>query len=77
MASSSYKVKKRVSVSECRRHLPIVVDSLTEQGVVITKRGWPVAKIVRLSPGETDNRSMFGALAGVLRVEGGRYSLHG
>ena len=74
MAQHYYKVKKRLSVSECRQHLPVVVDHLPAQGVVITKRGRPVAKLVPLGPGAVDNRSLFGALAGVLTVEGDIFS---
>ena len=70
MAERSYRIKKRLSVSECRQHLPLVVDRLPAQGVVITKRGRPVAKLIPLGSGTVDNRPLFGALAGVLRVQG-------
>ena len=42
----------------------------TRQPIVITKRGKPVAKIAPLSSGTADNRRLFGALKGVLTVEG-------
>lgn len=70
MAQQKYKVKKKLSVSECRQHLPVVVDCLPAQGVVITKRGRPVAKLLPLGPGAVDNRPLFGALSGVLTIEG-------
>ena len=74
MARTDYKVKKRLSVSECRQHLPSVVESLPAQGVIITKRGRPVAKLVPLGSGTVDNRPLFGALSSILTVRGDIFS---
>jgi prevent-host-death family protein len=74
MVQHKYIVKKRLSVSECRQYLALVVDRLPAQGVVITKRGRPVAKLVPLGPGAVDNRPLFGALTGVLTVKGNIFS---
>jgi prevent-host-death family protein len=70
MSQHNYKVKDRMNVSECRQHFPAVIDRLPKRGVIITKRGRPVAKIAPLTEGAADNRPLFGALKGVLKVKG-------
>ncbi len=62
MAEHDYKIKDRMNVSECRQHLPAVIDRLPKGGVIITKRGRPVAKIAPFTEGSVDNRRLFGAL---------------
>lgn len=60
--------KNKLSVSEFRKRFTSLVDHLPVQGLVITRRGRPVAKLVPLVPGAVDNRRLFGALKGVLTV---------
>jgi antitoxin (DNA-binding transcriptional repressor) of toxin-antitoxin stability system len=44
-----------------------ILDHLDPEGVVITKHGKPVAKVI---PIETEARSLIGALKGKLRIKG-------
>lgn len=44
-----------------------ILDSVDPEGIVITKRGRPVAKLV---PIEADSGSLIGSLAGKLRITG-------
>lgn len=74
MASDDYTVQRRLSVYECRQHFASLVERLPAQGVLITKRGRPVAKLVPLGSGKVDNRPLFGALRGILTVEGDIFS---
>ncbi len=74
MAQDSYPIKSTMNVSECRQHLPSLLDRLPEGGVVITKWGRPIARLVPFAGGSTDNRRLFGALKGVLTSEGDLFS---
>lgn len=44
-----------------------ILDAVDPEGIVITKRGRPVAKLV---PIESDSGSLIGSLAGQLRITG-------
>jgi antitoxin (DNA-binding transcriptional repressor) of toxin-antitoxin stability system len=68
--TNGYQPKDTMNVSECRQHLPAIIDGLPKRGVIITRRGRPVAKLTPLSSGSVDNRRLFGALKGVLKVQG-------
>ncbi|MDP1682389.1 MAG: type II toxin-antitoxin system Phd/YefM family antitoxin [Burkholderiales bacterium] len=48
---------KYLTISDARAHLPGLLDQLDEQGLVITRRGKPIAKLVRYrdkTPAEND-----------------------
>jgi prevent-host-death family protein len=65
---------KTLSVSEFRTQLLSLIDYLPKEGVVVTRRGQPVAKLVPIEEEEVDNSSMFGALKGVLNKQGDIFS---
>ena len=44
-----------------------LLNQVGAEGIVITKRGKPVAKLV---PFETDSRSLIGSLAGKIKTKG-------
>ena len=45
-----------------------LVDDLGPSGIVLTKRGRPVARVI--SAGATSNRDLIGALEGKIKVRG-------
>jgi antitoxin (DNA-binding transcriptional repressor) of toxin-antitoxin stability system len=51
--------------------VPDLADHLDDQGIVITKRGRPVAKLVRVEP---NSRNLIGALRGKLKIKGDIFS---
>jgi prevent-host-death family protein len=60
---------KTLNVSEFRSQCLTLIEHLPKGGVVITKRGKPVAKLVPIE-NEIDNSWMFGALKGKLEIKG-------
>ena len=58
---------KQLNVSEFREQCLSLLDELPAEGVVITKRGRPIA---RVSPIRKDNRALIGSLAGRLKIRG-------
>jgi prevent-host-death family protein len=65
---------KSLNISEFRSQCLTLLDHLPEAGVVITKRGRPVARVLPIQEKKTDNQHMFGALKGVLEIQGGIFS---
>jgi prevent-host-death family protein len=63
-------VPRHLNVSEFRSHLLGLVEDLPEDGLVITKRGRPVARVLPIKKARVDNRPMFGALKNVLKISG-------
>lgn len=61
MAAAEFKAK-------CLR----VLDELQPEGLVITKRGKPVARV--LPAVEADNRSLIGSMKGKIQVKGDLFS---
>ena len=60
-----------LNVSEFRQQLLNLLDSLPPEGIVITKRGRPVAQVLPIrKPGE----SLIGALKGRLKIRGNIFS---
>lgn len=60
---------KQISTSQLKAHCAQVIDRVVkkQQGVTITKRGRPVA---RLAPLEGDREPIFGFAKGVITVHG-------
>ena len=50
---------KEIGAAEFKEHCLRILDEVDHEGVVITKRGKPVAKLVRIS---ADSASLIGAL---------------
>lgn len=58
---------KRMGAAKFKEQCLSVLDHLDTEGVVITKHGKPVAKVI---PIETESASLIGALKGKLRIKG-------
>ena len=66
-------VMKELNASAFRQRCLALLDQLPADGILVTKRGKPVAKI---TPIRQDNREFIGILAGKLRVRGDIFSTH-
>ena len=64
-------IVKHVNVSEFREQCLSLMDELPAEGVVITKRGRPIA---RVSPIRRDNGALIGSLGGRLKIKGNIFS---
>ena len=58
---------KHLNVSEFREQCLALLEELPAEGVVITKRGRPVARLVPVRDNDSD---LIGSLAGRLRIKG-------
>jgi prevent-host-death family protein len=58
---------KKMGAAKFKEQCLSVLDHLDAEGVVITKHGRPVAKVI---PIETESASLIGALKGKLRIKG-------
>lgn len=56
-----------IGAAQFKREFLAILDRLGPEGIVITKHGKPVAKLV---PIETESGSLIGRLAGKIRVHG-------
>jgi len=58
---------KSLNVSEFREQLLALIDKLPPEGVIVTKRGKPVARVL---PVRETGKSLIGALKGRLKIRG-------
>jgi prevent-host-death family protein len=58
---------RRISVSEFREQCLSLLDDLGAEGIVVTKRGKPVAKVVPISSGCA---GLIGSMKGKARIKG-------
>lgn len=58
---------KRLNVSEFREQCLSILDELPPEGLLITKRGRPVARVLPVRESDGD---LIGSLAGQLHIEG-------
>jgi prevent-host-death family protein len=58
---------KTMGAAQFKAQCLAILDSVDPEGVVITKHGRPVAKLV---PVTTDSAALIGALKGTLRIKG-------
>jgi len=58
---------KALNVSEFREQCLALLDHLPAEGVLITKRGQPIARIL---PVKQNNADLIGSLAGDLEIQG-------
>jgi len=64
----SYPVTmKTIAAAKFKEQCLALLDSVTDEGLVITKRGKPVARLVPVHP---DGKSLIGVLRGKLKVRG-------
>lgn len=62
---------KQINVSEFREECLSLLDHVPADGVVITKRGRPVARLMPYSENDGD---LIGSLAGKLKINGNVFS---
>jgi prevent-host-death family protein len=58
---------KTVGATEFKQKCLAILDRVGPEGIVITKRGKPVAKLV---PVEAESARLIGSLAGKIRIRG-------
>jgi prevent-host-death family protein len=58
---------KEIGAAEFKEHCLSILDEVDEEGLVITKRGKPVAKLI---PIRAESSALIGALAGKLAIKG-------
>ncbi|MBI4420629.1 MAG: type II toxin-antitoxin system prevent-host-death family antitoxin [Gemmatimonadetes bacterium] len=59
--------RKTIGAAQFKEQCLALLDSVGPEGIVITKHGKPVARLV---PVEHESRDLLGALAGKLRIKG-------
>jgi prevent-host-death family protein len=60
-------VMKRLSASKFKEQCLALLDRVDPEGIVVTKRGKPVAKLI---PFGADSAELIGSLKGKLRIKG-------
>ena len=60
-----------VSASRFKEQCLSLLDQVDNEGIVITKHGKPVAKLIRI---ESSSASLIGALRGKLKIKGDIFS---
>lgn len=65
--SSHHVVMKEIPAAKFEEQCLTILDEVDEDGIVITKRGKPVAKLI---PIKADSADLIGALKGELEIKG-------
>ncbi len=63
---------KTISASEFKAKCLQIFDELEADGIVVEKRGKPIAKVIPL--GAADNSSLIGSMKGAITVKGDIFS---
>ena len=63
---------KTISASEFKAKCLQIFDELGAEGIVVEKRGKPVAKVIPF--GRADNSSLIGSMKGAIKVSGDIFS---
>ena len=63
---------KTISASEFKAKCLQIFDELEPEGIVVEKRGRPVAKVIPY--GEADNTALIGSMKGEIKVTGDIFS---
>ena len=58
---------KRIGAAKFKEQCLSILDQVDDEGIIITKRGKPVAKLIPIS---AESGDLIGALAGKLRIKG-------
>ncbi len=66
------KKAKTISASEFKAKCLQIFDELEAEGIVVEKRGKPIAKVIPF--GSSDNSSLIGSMKGVIKVSGDIFS---
>ena len=61
-----------ISATEFKAKCLQILDELGSEGIVVEKRGKPVAKVIPF--GEPDNSSLIGSMKGNIKVKGDIFS---
>jgi prevent-host-death family protein len=64
-------VAKTIGAAQFKEKCLSIIESLDPDGIVITKHGKPVAKLM---PIESESADLLGALAGKLKIKGDVFS---
>jgi prevent-host-death family protein len=67
MAGATRSFMKKIGAAKFKEQCLSLIDRLEPDGIVITKHGKPVAKVI---PIDTDAASLIGSLKGKLRIRG-------
>ncbi len=59
---------KTIAAAKFKEQCVHLLDSVDEEGIVITKRGMPVAKLLPFEPKRRDDSHLIGALRGKVIV---------
>ncbi len=62
---------RRLNISEFRKRCLSLIDELPAEGVLITRRAHPIARLV---PVQEDDGDLIGSLAGMLKIKGNLFS---
>ncbi len=65
-------MEKRVTATEFKAKCLRILDDLESRGIVITKRGRPVARLTPMH--EVDNSKLIGSMKGKIVVKGNIFS---
>src|SRR5437016_14440887 len=60
--------KKTISASEFKAKCLKILDELGAEGIIIEKRGKPIAKVIPVGP--ADNSKLIGSMRGMIKVKG-------
>ena len=63
---------KTISASEFKAKCLQIFDELEADGIVVEKRGKPIAKVIPFGP--ADNSSLIGSMKGVIKISGDIFS---
>jgi antitoxin (DNA-binding transcriptional repressor) of toxin-antitoxin stability system len=66
------KKVKTISATEFKAKCLQIFDELDSEGIVVEKRGKPVAKVIPFRP--TDNSELIGSMKGMIEVKGDIFS---
>ena len=58
---------KQIAAAKLKEQCLSILDRVDDEGIVITKRGKPVAKLI---PIRTESATLIGSLAGRLKIRG-------
>jgi prevent-host-death family protein len=62
---------KQMAAAKFKEHCLSILDEVDEEGLVITKRGKPVAKLI---PIRAESASLIGSLKGKVKIKGNIFS---
>lgn len=64
--------EKTISATEFKAKCLKILDELGAEGIVIEKRGKPIAKVIPVGP--ADNSKLVGSMRGMIKIKGNLFS---